>query len=610
MAERRHVVAVVWLVLGLLLGVSLAQLLRREPGVTPHPIPATANQSDASSRPIVLETNFLPAAQQVPGISALARLRELCAQGDLDVAQCLNLVSQLSAEECFATIELFRRLQQEESEVLQRAVARRWASLDAEGLLDSVASIRDRRLARLLAEEGARALVKRNPEGALGKLSRSSPGLHRLILGHSILSAVAERDPARAGAFLTEHPEFARDENVFRTVASHWTRKNPLEALAWAESLPVGRLRFEAVKAVGSTWAEHDPATVAAEILRSRDRWDRDVVTAVAQNWSITDPRATMAWVENLPLKADQEAAWSRFRLDVRQLGADAALELLGAIPSEKRRAGMASQIASELARENPRAALAWAERLPEGELRTRALRPALDELAAHNPVEAVGYVTSLPAGQGRTDLLRRSVAIWAVRDADAAMAWTRQLPAGSERDQVASEAARGLREFDLARAAQWSAMIENAGTRHHAIQEIAGEWARVDGPAAAQWLSQMPDAAAQVQGHYSVARQWSLADVEGSANWINSLPQGPSRDAAVRAFVTSIDGYDAALATRWAMTIQEPRQQQESVASAFRRWLESDSSSARQWLATAQLTDDFRSALSRAADARAKPLR
>jgi hypothetical protein len=555
-----------------------------------------------------LETNVTGTAHQAPVTSPLARLRELCAQrDDLDVAQCLILVKQLSAKECRAALDLFRTFRQDESVILQRAVARRWANLDANGLLDSLSNIRDRTLGRLLAEEGSRTLVKRDPEGALRKLSRSLPGPYRVILAHSILPALAEQDPARAGAFLTKHPEFARDEDVVRIVASHWTRKNSLEALAWAESLPAGRSRCsEALQAVGSTWAQHDPATVAVEIVRNRDRWDRDVIKAVGQSWSQIDPRAAMAWIENLS-KSDQEAAWSRFRFDVGKLGTDATLELLSAVPSEGRRAEMASQIASELARESPRAALAWAERLPEGEARTRALHPALDELAANNPVEAVGYVASLPAGQGRTDLLRRAVASWAVRDMDAAMEWTRELPAGRERDEVSSEAARGLRRTDLARAARWSEMIDNAEIRHHAIQEIAGQWALTDGPAAAQWLSQMPDAATQIESHYSVARHWGLMDMEGSANWINSLPHGASRDAAVRAFVTSIDGYDAALATSWAMTIQESGQRQESVGSAFGRWLQSDPTAARTWLETAQLTDDVRAVLTRAADTRSK---
>jgi len=608
MAERRYFITVVWLVLGVLLGFSIAQLVRRQPvGPSRATAETAANQTDGSSPSIPLETNVSRAAHQAPVISPLARLRELCARRDeLDVAQCLTLVKQLSAKECRAALDLFRNFREDESAILQRTVARRWANLDAENLLDSLPSIRDGTLGRLLAEEGSRVLVKRDPESALRKLSRSLPGAHRLILAHALLPALAEQDPARAGAFLTKHPEFARDENVFRIVASHWAQKNSLEALAWAESLPAGRSRSEAIKAVGSTWAQHDPAAVAAEISRNRDRWDGDTIKAMALSWSKMDPRAAMAWIDGLP-KADQEAAWSRFRLDVRQLGTDATLELLSAVPSEQRRAEMASQIASELARENPRAAMAWAERLPEGELRTRALRPALDQLAASNPVEAVGYVASLPAGDGRTDLLRRAVASWAVRDTDAAMAWTRQLPAGWERDEVFSEAARGLREFDLARAARLSEMIDNVGTRHHVIQEIAGQWARTDGAAAAQWLGQMPDAATQVESHYSVARHWGLTDMEGSANWINSLPHGASRDAAVRAFVTSIDGYDAALATSWAMTIQEPAQRQESVGSAFGRWLQSDPTAARSWLETTQLADDVRATLTRVADTRSK---
>ena len=69
----------------------------------------------------------------------------------------------------------------------------------------------------------------------------------------------------------------------------------------------------------------------------------------------------------------------------------------------------------------------------------------------------------------------------------------------------------------------------------------------------------------------------------------------------------STVDGYDAGLATRWANAIEEPRARQDSVGSAFNRWLESDPAKAHAWLAKAEMSDEFRTALARAAEAQAR---
>jgi hypothetical protein len=95
------------------------------------------------------------------------------------------------------------------------------------------------------------------------------------------------------------------------------------------------------------------------------------------------------------------------------------------------------------------------------------------------------------------------------------------------------------------------------------------------------------------------------LADAEGSANWIGTLQAGPTRDAAIRAFVQSVDGYDAGLATTWATAIEDPRQRRDSLTSAFNRWLQSDVPQAEAWLARAKLSEDLRAELARAVEMR-----
>jgi hypothetical protein len=606
MAGKSIFFGVVGLVAGLALGVSMGQLFPKPPRAEHSPSAPVREMSRGVVQSTAAATT--PGSEEVAKrsetIAPFEKLRELCADTqECDVGQCLVLIKGLSAAECREAVTLFRRLPQGESALLTQALARRWASLDANGVLEEAVRMNDRSSGQIFALEGARALVARDPEAALAKLTARGDALYRLFLGRPILSALAERDPARAAAFLKGRPEFRIDGDLYGILAVKWSQHDLQQALKWSKELPAGRSRAEAMKGVGQVWAEQDPAAMAAEISRARLEWDREVVTAVAQNWSKRDPRAAIDWIESLPVKEDRDAAWRRFRLDTTQLGTEAMLEVVSAMPDVSWRGNIVNMAASELARKDVRAALSLTESLPEG-LRPQALRYVIDQWAEREPEAAVRYLTGLPESE-RRDALRRAVSSWAVRDTSAAMNWTRQLPVSEERDQVVAQVAGGLRQFDPAAAAQWIDLMGTHGNRAHLIQETVGSWAGTDPVAATRWLSQFPEGAQNAEAHFQIARQWALADAEGSANWIGTLQAGPTRDAAIRAFVKSVDGYDAGLATTWATAIEDPRQRRESLTSAFNRWLESDGAQAQAWLAGAQLSEDLRAELARVAEMR-----
>jgi len=527
-----------------------------------------------------------------------------------NLQETLRAIAQLAAAECGQAIELFRRLPSEDRRVLHRALGHRWASLDLEGALQAALMTRDMEVRQALTEAAAREWVQRDPEAALARIAQSSSTLQQIMLGRFVLHALAEDNPARAAEFLAANPKFARDTDIFATVGTLLARLSSQQALTWAKSLPAGQARGEALRAVWTAWAEKEPVTVAAHISQGSEKdFDRQVFTTVARTWSKSDPAAAMAWIESLNRVEDQNAAWAAFTLDVRQLGPQAALELVEKIPSEQRRADVATRVASQLAQDDLASALAWIERLPDGTVRNQALRPVLDQwMRGGEPVEAVSYVASLPASQARTDLLRRTVGNWAGIDGNAAVVWVRQLPAGTEREQVAVEAGRGMREFEPAKAVQLLDLVQNAGMRQQFVEDIAGQWAKLDGTAAAEWLNKLPDATEQVRGYYSVARQWTFADSQATERWLTSLSPGASRDAAIHAFVSSIDGYDPALVTRWANAIQNPKEREDRIGAAWLRWNERDAAAARIWAERAELSEELRTILVRRAETKKSP--
>jgi hypothetical protein len=601
-------ISIMWLVIGITAGVSIDRLFHREPPptkpVTPNPVTAIAASNSAN----VEITNAIPGPDVLPPLEKLRRLGRV--RSAFDLRACLDTINELPAKDCLAAMDAFRGLPDEDLKVLQRAILRRWATLDAQGMFQAAWPPRNAHWA-MLVEAVANEWVTRDPEAALAQHSKMTDAMERIVFGRFIVLGVAATDPARAASYLShEWGGLAADKDLFQMIASGWAYENPTAALAWASALPNGDGRSAALTSVFQAWSEKDPAAAAASIAQEPPgRIDARVFSTLSKSWSRTDPRAALAWIEGLTRKSDQDAAWSAFTPDVAKVGADASLEMINGIPSEANRVRVASQAAYAFAQQDPSAALAWVERLPEGTVRDSALKPVLETLSRTDPVKAVSFVTTLPPGDRRAELLSRAVRNWAGQDTDAAVAWARQLAEGPERDRLAAYVGRESTEYDPNRALLWLDLIQDSGTRHEFIGGLTESWARIDGPGAAQWLAKLPDASAETKGHYSIGRQWAFTDSDATARWMQSLPAGAAKDEAIRGFVSTIDGSDPGLGTKWAVTIENAQARLSTTRDVFGRWLQRDAAAARAWLdAQADLSSDLRAALAR--DAQPQPRR
>ena len=583
----------VWVLLGTLAGYFGHGLLERNDSARKEqrswhsPTPSVAGDTAAMGS---------PRAKSAFAQASHARLDHLTADpSNLNIQAILAEIQNLTLAECKPAYQLLARIPGDDRNVVFRALSRHWCGLDPVQAMESAQGLRDMNYQRILVREAARELVRRDPDAVLEFISNSRNPLFKVLNAHAILPVLTGVDPRRATAYLSNHPEFLRYEDVYREVAQAYARLSPAEALAWAQSIPSAQLRAEASKHAWVAWAENDPATAATALGGSNGaRIDGDVYGAVSRSWSARDPIAARDWVESLHDKEGQAQAWANFQPRLDQLGPEDAMKLIQSISSEKGRVSVASWVASQMGQQDLAAALAWAERLPAGQTRSQAIRPLLDEWSMSDPAAAVAYAAACPADAARSELLRRTVASWSMHDPEAALAWTQAMPAGHERDEAASEAVQALQRFDPLKTLPWLNLIEDSGIRNNSAAEIAGEWGQIDGAAAARWASQLP-AEAQIQAFHSITRGWGFADREAAANWVHTLPQGAARDSAIEAYVSVIDGYDAGLATRWATAIEQPEQRDRTVSYVFRRWLGENPGSAQDWLASAQLSDQLR---------------
>src|SRR5688572_9924557 len=102
MAGKSVFFGVVGLVAGLALGLSIGQLFRKPPAAEQaSSAPAIELSRRIAQRAPATTQSPQETAKQSETIAPLAKLRELCANGqECDVGQCLWLIKELSAAEC------------------------------------------------------------------------------------------------------------------------------------------------------------------------------------------------------------------------------------------------------------------------------------------------------------------------------------------------------------------------------------------------------------------------------------------------------------------------------------------------------------------------------
>jgi hypothetical protein len=156
-------------------------------------------------------------------------------------------------------------------------------------------------------------------------------------------------------------------------------REGPEAAIAWAEALPddpdPAELKLNAHRRVAGAIVELDPERAAAWAARQvGGPYASGLLMRVGTAWAERDGAAAMRWLSTLPAdRALPNAVQETYRTWFLR-GREEASEWLRAAKPEPWLEPAVSVFALYHARENPREALSWAERLSESGRRDRTL--------------------------------------------------------------------------------------------------------------------------------------------------------------------------------------------------------------------------------------------
>jgi hypothetical protein len=259
------------------------------------------------------------------------------------------------------------------------------------------------------------------------------------------------------------------------------------------QQLPDARLRRQALKAVIPTSMEENPrATI--DLIESLGAWGSVPIATVFEAWAKADPAAALTKAAELSLSDRTKAL---------------------------------AAIAHSWAVTDAKAALAWAEALPEGLQRENILERVIQRWADSDPKAAATYLAEITPGRLRDLTFTSTVNQWAQDDPEGVLAWSRSLRNSSVRQEAITLALSRLADFrpDNAIVAAKSLSGDDRRTALSTTGRVAA------------WVGTFSESSLRDELLYDVTCMWTRLDPLAAKTWVQSLPAEKSWESAIRAY-------------------------------------------------------------------------
>jgi hypothetical protein len=363
------------------------------------------------------------------------------------------------------------------------------------------------------------------------------------------------------------------------SVAESWAAQDPAGALAWANSLPVGQAKNDAVKSVVETMSEQDPSGAAAYLLQLPGSSNREAILGqVTYNWARSDPAGLLAWASQNLTGHDYNTVVDNALSHIGATDPTAEVAALAQISDPKVVNAAIPYLARIWAEQDGPAALAWAQALPvdNAQVRSSALSSVLYTWTINDPVSAAAYVQTLTTDASFGDLANMVLNSWGRSDPQAALAWVESLPPGSAQTQAMETALAQL--ANVAPQAALDAAGQLTGdAKGNAQANIFDTWSAGQPAEAAAALANTNgtffNGATLNTVTATVARNWLNQDPQAATQWINTLPPGAPRDNAVEQIISTVGQSDPASVYNWALSIGDPSARNAQVVKLATKW-------------------------------------
>ncbi|MEO7098269.1 MAG: hypothetical protein ABI162_02825 [Luteolibacter sp.] len=349
------------------------------------------------------------------------------------------------------------------------------------------------------------------------------------------------------------------NSNRIQALLEHYASLTPeqlAEEAGKLDNLPMNE-RLMASFLLFGRWAEVDP-TAAMAFSNTMGMAGGFVRPTILQSWASVDPANAAKY----------------YSLNPREF---AMMDMMGG-RGPMGGQGASSIIATEWARQDPAAALAWAGSLAAG--KGQAMTAVVSEVAKTDPKRAAEMLASMDPAD-KPGAYRSVAEQYGAVDFTSAQAWIHTLPVDDQAEALAS-AISGLSNTDPAQAALQVKSMAAGDAKDRVIADIVGDMSKNDPQAAADFLKQQDSEKALQDGMRPLMQQWVAKDPVAALAFVKSYPEGPARDSATQAYVWTNTTSNPSDLVKLAGSIGDEGDRNRTTSIAYMRWMREDPEAAK----------------------------
>jgi hypothetical protein len=326
--------------------------------------------------------------------------------------------------------------------------------------------------------------------------------------------------------------------DVRKALLQRWAELDGRGAFEYVNSMDEGEIKVQAMAVVAAELVHSDPQFLAEQTLAMpSNRSSRELVQDLANSWAQTDAQSALSWADQLPDGLGRKDALATICQQLGKQNPQEVSEQISQLPAGDFRNSLISNLAAQWGLSNPTGAVDWANTLPDSE-KALAMSNLVGAWAQHNPTAAGTFAMQLPPGEMQNQAVMSAVVGWANQDPSSAAAWVLQIPDDSLREQGIQEIVGAWTGSDSDGAINWAKGLPEGTTRDVALNDLVASVAYWSPNKAAEIVPLIVDQTKQEQSMEVIMRSWSQTDPASAQNWLAKLNVAEGLKARLQSFL------------------------------------------------------------------------
>lgn len=472
------------------------------------------------------------------------------------------------------------------------AIATSWATVDPQAAMLWASSLQNPSEKDSAIENVLGSWIMRDVEAAAASVIQLPNGPLKTRALMRVLPAWALKNERAATEYIRSLPAGNEATGLLDSIVMAWAERDGTGALAYAQSLPSGASRNRMESIVSAMLARESPQALGKLLESLPDNDDRrDIINMIAGR-EICNLETAIAVISALPEGPVRTDALNRVGREYSVGHPQHVVDLVAKLPDSNVRDRLIVNAASDWAKMDLAAALAWIKTVLACRGKESGLEAVCWVWVQQNPAEALPFVLTLPPDEWHNRLIGFGAGTWARADIRNAVGWLKSLTNECHRAAFLGGLIPVMAKQDSRGAIELAATMPEGEARRNILAEAVKVWAALDPATAAAWASDLPEDPRREMLTLIVTR-WATDNPAQAGKWITDKPQDPLHVSLMFYFVNTLAQVRPDLAAQWVDAAANQKQRRHFIMTIAQNWLRFDPTAATNWLVGVSLPDE-----------------